>query len=175
MDIRQEALRQAKAAFAENKEEIFFAMEVINEVLEYAKKEGLLALDKNEFFRQKGEPHILDAIEAKGKKIPLKEYLLFGLEHVSNGDDFEMLDAFLENKYYANAYTGNDAYISYIFLIGITGIAQGLSFGQLLLCFRSLIPDSETESFEKFAARWELCGKSAKKIGTVIQFGQKGE
>lgn len=175
MDMRQHALGQAREAFAESREKIFAAMEVINEILEYAKREGLIALAKDEFFRQKGEPHILDVIERKGKKVPLKEYLLFGLEHVSNGDDFEMLDAFLENRYYANAYTGSDAYISYLFLIGITSIAQGLNFGQILECFRSLIPDSETESFEKFAAKWELCGKSAKRIGTVIQFGQKGE
>lgn len=174
MDMRQDALRQAKAAFAESRDEIFSAIEVINEILEYAKKEGLLALSQDKFFRQE-ELHILDAIEEKGKKVPLKQYLSYALEHVSNGEELELLDVFMENRYFANSYTGKEAYISYIYLIGITSIAQGLNFGQLLLCFRSLIPDSETESFEEFAAKWELCGKSAKKIGTVIRFGQKEE
>lgn len=172
MDMRQEALRQAKAAFAENKEEIFFAMEVIHEVLEYAKKEGLLALDKNEFFRQKGEPYVLDTIEGKGKKIPLKEYLLFGLEHVSNGDDFEMLDVFLENKYYANAYTQKEAYICYVYVIGVKSIAQGLNWGQILQCYRSCIPNVSEEAFDVFAAKWEFGETGTRKLGTVIKFGQ---
>lgn len=171
MDMRQEALRQAKAAFAENKEEIFFVMEVINEVLEYAKKEGLLALDKNEFFRQKGEPYVLDAIEGKGKKIPLKEYLAYGLECIANGD--EMLDVFLENKFYANAYTGKEAYISYVFFIGVTSIAQGLNWGQILRCYRSCIPDVSEEAYDVFAAKWQLGATGRKKLGTVIKFGQE--
>lgn len=172
MDMRQDALRQAKNAFAEEgKEEIFTAMEVINEVLEYAKKEGLLALSKDEFFRQ--GPYILNAIEEKGKTVPLKKYLSYGLERVSNGDNLEMLDGFLENKYFANAYTGREAYISYVYLIGITAIAQGLSFGQTLECFASLIPDFEEEVFDVFAAKWESSGKGVKRIGTVIQFGHE--
>lgn len=175
MDMRKQALGQAHEAFAEGRDEIFFAIEVIYEILEYAKREGLVALAKDEFFRQKGEPHILDAIERKGKKVPLKEYLAFGLENVSNGADFEMLDAFLENKFYANDYTVKDAYISYIYLVGITGIAQGLNFGQILECFASLIPDSEEEAFEAFAVKWESSGKGVKRIGTVIQFGHEKE
>lgn len=94
-------------------------------------------------------------------------------ETIGEGEEWKIV--FMENRYFANSYTGKEAYISYIYLIGITSIAQGLNFGQILVCFRSLIPDSETEFFEKFASKWELCGKSAKKIGTVIQFGQKGE
>ncbi|MCM1236405.1 MAG: hypothetical protein NC489_40520 [Ruminococcus flavefaciens] len=173
MEMRQHALGQAREAFAESRDEIFYAMEVINEILEYAKREGLVALAKDEFFRQKGEPHILDAIERKGRKVPLKEYLAFGLEHISNGDDFEVLDAFLVNRYYANSYTRKDAYISYVYLIGITNIAQGLNFGQILECFQSLIPDSEEEAFDAFASMWDIGGKGVKKIGVVIQFRQK--
>lgn len=174
MDMRQEALRQAKNAFAEGgREEIFFAVEVINEVLEYAKKEGLLALAKDEFFRQKGEPYILDAIEKKGKTVPLKKYLAYGLDRVSYGDDLEMLDAFLENRYYANDYAGKDTFIAYIYLIGITAVAQGLSFEQILECFKSFIIDEEEDAFDEFAAKWEskVDKKKMKTTGRVIQFG----
>lgn len=170
--MREEALRQAKVAFAEGREDIFSAIDIIYDVLQYTIKESPIALAKEEIFRQ-GEPYILDALEGAGKKVPLKKYLAFGLDRISYGDEPITLCRFLENKYYANAYVGKDAYICFLYLIGIIGISQGQSWEDILGHFRTIIPDEE--AFDAFAAKWELCGKSAKKIGTVIQFGQKGE
>ena len=172
MEMREEALRQAHEAFAEGRDEIFFAIEVIYEILEYAKKEGLLALSKDEFFRQNGEPYILDAIEEKGKKVPLKEYLAYAIDRVSFGDEFELLNVVMENRYYANAYSGKDAFISYIYLVGVIAIARGLSFEMILAYYRSFIPDEEEEAFDKFASRWEskIDKKKMKISGRVVPF-----
>lgn len=173
MEMRQHALGQAREAFAEGREEIYSAMEVIYEIVEYAKKEGLLALSKDEFFRREGEPYILDAIEEKGKKVPLKEYLAYGIDRVSYGDEFELLNVFMENRYFANAYSGKDAFISYIYLVGvIAAIARGLAFETILAYYRSFIPDEEEEAFDKFASRWEskIDKKKMKALGRVVPF-----
>lgn len=172
--MREEALRQAKVAFAEGREDIFSAIDVIYDVLQYTIKESPIALAKEESFRQ-GEPYILDTLEGAGKKVPLKKYLAFGLDRISYGDEPITLCGFLENKYYANAYVGKDAYICFLYLIGIIGISQGQSWEDILGYFRTIILDEEEEAFDAFAAKWKFCGKSAKKIGTVIRFGQKEE
>lgn len=166
-----ETLRQAKGAFATGKEDIFAAIEVIHDVLQYAIKESPIALAKDEIFRR-GEPYILDAIEEKGKKVPLKEYLAYGIDRVSYGDDFELLNAVMENRYYANAYSGKDAFISYIYLTGVTAIAQGLPFEMMLVCFRSFIPDEEEWIFNEFASRWEskIDKGKMKAAGRVVKF-----
>ena len=174
MEMREEALRQAKEAFATGREDIFAAVEVIHEVWEYTKKESPIALSKDEFFRKEGEPYILDAIEEKGKKVPLKEYLAYALDSVSYGDDFELLNVVMENRYYANAYSGKDAFISYIYLVGVITIAQGLAFEMILRCFRSFIPDEEQEVFDKFASKWEskIDKEKMKVSGRVVPFAK---
>lgn len=170
MDMRQEALRQAKDAFAEGLEDIYAAMEVISDVLEYTIKEGPIALSKEECFRKKGELYVLDAIERTGKKIPQRIYLAYGLDRISYGDAIEILAGFMENKYYANAYTGKAAYISFIYWIAIIGIVQGITFIDMLEHFRSVIPDAEEASFEMFASKWKAGEKSKTNKGAVIQF-----
>ena len=172
MEMRQEALSQAKDAFAEGREDIFAAMEVISDVLVYTIKEGPIALSKEEYFRKKGEPYVLDAIERTGKKIPQRKYLAYGLDRISYGDEIEILAGFMENKYYANAYSGKAAYISFIYWIAIIGIVQGIPFADMLEHFRSVIPDEEEAEFEIFASKWKVGEKSTKNIGAVIQFGQ---
>ena len=175
MEIREEALRQAKEAFATGSEDIFAAVEVLHEVWDYTKKESPIALSKDDFFRREGEPYILDAIEEKGKKVPLKEYLAYALDSVSYGDDFELLNVVMENRYYVNVYSGKDAFIAYIYLVGVIAIAQGLAFEMTLRCFRSFIPDEEQESFDKFASRWESkIGKEKMKVsGRVVHFDRE--
>lgn len=160
--MREEALRQAKVAFAEGREDIFSAIDIIYDVLQYTIKESPIALAKEEIFR-KGEPYILDALEGAGKKVPLKRYLAFGLDRISYGDEMITLCGFLENKYYANAYVGKDAYICFLYLIGIIGISQGQSWEDILSLFRTIIPDEEEEAFDAFAARWESGGKGVKR------------
>lgn len=172
MEMREEALRQAKVAFAEGREEIYSAMEVIYDVLEYTIKESPIALSKDEFFRREGEPYILDAIEEKGKKVPLKEYLAYGIDRVSYGEEFELLNVVMENRFYVNAYSGKDAFISYIYLVGVIAIARGLAFEIILAYYRSFIPDEEEEAFDKFASRWEskIDKKKMKASGRVVHF-----
>lgn len=172
MDMRQDALKQVKDAFAEGKEDIFAAMEVISDVLAYTIKEGPIALSKEECFRKKGEPYVLDAIERTGKKIPLKKYLAYALDRISYGDEIAILAGFMENKYYANAYIGEAAYIAFIYWIAIIGIVQGIPFVDILEHFRSVIPDAEETSFEIFASKWKTGEKSTKNEGTVILFEQ---
>ena len=172
MEMRQHALGQARKAFAEGREDIYSAMEVIHDVLEYTIKESPIALSKDEFFRREGEPYILDAIEEKGRKVPLKEYLAYGIDRVSFGDEFELLNVFMENRYYANAYSGKNAFISYIYLVGVIAIARGLVFEMILAYYRSFIPDEEKEAFDKFASRWEskIDKKKMKVSGRVVPF-----
>ena len=51
MKMRQHALGQARKAFAEGREEIFSAIDVIYDVLQYTIKESPIALAKEEIFR----------------------------------------------------------------------------------------------------------------------------
>lgn len=173
--MREEALRQARAAFAEDRKEIFCAMEVIIGVLEYAKKRGLLALSQDKLFREKGEAHILDDMERTGKNVPLKKYLSYALDCISFGDcEPEILIGVMENKYYVSDYVGKEAYVSYLYLTGVIGIVQGLSFWNMLERFRSIIPDAEGAAFDAFAARCErkIDEKKVKATGRIIRFGK---
>lgn len=172
VEMREEALRQAREAFAEGREEIYSAMEVIYDVLEYTIKESPIALSKDEFFRREGEPYILDAIEEKGRKVPLKEYLAYGIDRVSYGEEFELLNVLMENRYFANAYSGKDAFISYIYMVGVIAIARGLAFEMILAYYRSFIIDEELEVFDMFASRWESkIDKGKMKVsGRVVPF-----
>ena len=166
-----EALRQAKVAFATGKEDIFVAIEVNHDVLQYAIKESPIALAKDEIFRR-GEPYILDALEGAGKKVPLKKYLAFGLDRISYGDEPITLCGFLENKYYANAYAGKDAYICFLYLIGIIGISQGQSWEDILVHFKTIIPDEYEEAYDEFIKKWErrIDKEKAKSAYRVVPF-----
>ena len=169
--MKEEALRQAKGAFAEGKKDIFSAIDVIYDVLQYTIKESSIALDKEEIFRQ-GEPYILDALEGAGKKVPLKRYLAFGLDRISYGDELITLCGFLENKYYSNDYVGKDAYICFLYLIGIIGISQGQSWEDILGHFRTIIPDEYEEAYDEFIKKWErrIDKEKAKSAYRVVSF-----
>lgn len=169
--MREEALRQAKEAFATGKEDIFAAIEVIHDVLQYAIKESPIALAKDEIFRR-GEPYILDIIEATGTKVPLKRYLTFALDNITYGNEFGVLAELIKNKYFANNYTGKDAYIAFLYLIGVVGIAQGQSLEDILEHIRTIIPDEVEEAYDEFVAKWErgISKEKAKKTGRVVCF-----
>lgn len=171
--MREEALRQAKEAFATGKEDIFAAIEVIHDVLQYTIKESPIALAKDEIFRR-GEPYILDIIEATGTKVPLKRYLTFALDNITYGNELGILTEHIKNKYYANGYAGRDAYIAFLYLNGVIGIAQGQSLEDILGHIRTIIPDEEEDEFDEFVAKWERgIGKGkTKETGRVVHFGK---
>lgn len=171
MDIKNEALKYANETFRESRDTVFFAMETIISILFYAKENGILALAKDDFFRN-GQMHILDVIEKRKQKIINKNFLMFGLNCLIFGYDFGFLKELLENKFYVSC-SGKETYIAYIYFLGIMGIAEGLSSEYMFECFRSIIPDSQEEEFEKFEARWKLDEKSMTKMGRIIQFEKK--
>lgn len=169
MEMREEVLRQAKEAFATGREDIFAAVEVIHDVLQYAIKESPIALAKDEIFRR-GEPYILDIIEATGTKVPLKRYLTFTLDNITYGFEFGILVEHIKNKYYANGYAGKDAYIAFLYLIGVIGIAQGQSLEDILGHIRTIIPDEEEDAYDEFIKKWERRIDKEKAAGRVVQF-----
>lgn len=152
MDMRKDALGQAERAFAEDRGRIFLAMQAILEVAKCACKNGLMTLSKDGHARN-GRPYVLDALEEKGHAIPLKHYLVFGLECASMGGGIEWAEELLENKYFVNAFSGVDAVIAYIYWIGVRGMLRQSDYLDILEFFMSLIPDAEEDAFEKFAEK----------------------
>lgn len=176
MDMCENALGQAKQAFAECRDEMFSVTILFTEICQYVKNEGLVALCKSEIFRSKGEPHILDVIEKKGIHVQLKDYLLFGFSCISSCDDLEELNLLMKNKYFANSYNGKDLFIGFAYYSFIFQLARGDNLGKILEHFSSFLPDAETEAFELFlATKLKTDEKSTKSMGRIVQFGSRKE
>lgn len=153
MDMRGDALKQARKAFAEDRDRVFLSMHVIFWVADYARHNGLAVLSKDGCFRD-GQPHILDVMERRGHiEAPLKRYLMFGLDCASAGTAIDEMEEIMQNKCCASSYTGKEILIAYIYKLGIRGIQEGFGCNDLLNCFRSLVPDAEEDGFEAFSAK----------------------
>lgn len=99
INIRQDAMVQAQKAFAEDRRKIFLAMQVTLEVLKHACRNGLTALAKN---GDEGgsQQHVLDLTEEKYNiKIPLNNFLVFGLKCAATEPGVEETEKLLKNKY----------------------------------------------------------------------------
>lgn len=149
-EMRKDAVSQAKEAFENGRQKIFLALSVINDIISYARKEGLIALSSDADFRN-GSPYILDLEEKEYGTVPLRQYLQFGLDHISNGEQPEYVEELVTNRYFANSYAAEDAFIAYIYSTSVFGILYGLSFEQMLDYTASIIPDDELCEFNAFA------------------------
>lgn len=149
-EMRLDAVMQAGKAFGDGGRQVYRAMDVVGEVMLYARTQGLSALSVNEFFRD--GPYVLDTIEEKlGDKVPMRPYLEFGLEHISRGGEPEDVAGLMTNRYFASGYMAADALTAYIYCISILGMVYGISYAYMLEYFVSLIPDSELSGFNGFA------------------------
>lgn len=149
-EMRLNAVRQAKKAFGAGGRQVYRAMDVIGEVMLYARTQGLTALSADEFFRD-GQ-YVLDLIEEKlGDKVPMRPYLEFGLEHISKGEEPEDVAGLMTNRYFASGYIAADALTAYIYCISILGMVYGISYAYMLEYFGSLIPECELFGFNGFA------------------------
>ena len=149
-EMRLDAVMQAKKAFVDGGQQVYYTMEIIGEVMLYARDQGLTALAKDEFFRS--GPYVLDLIEEKfGDRVPVRPYLEFGMDHISNGEEPEDVAEFMVNRYFANGYAAADALSAYIYCTGILGMVYGISYAYMLEYFGSLIPDCELCGFSGFA------------------------
>lgn len=151
-EMRMDAVRQAEEAFRDDREQIYAALQTVGEVLLYAWNNGIAALSKDESFRGSG-PYVLDIIEEKqGIKVPMRRYLEFGLEHISNGENPADVAELLVNRYFASRYTTADALTAYIYCISVERLVYGISYARILEYVGSLVPDSELSQFDEFAA-----------------------
>lgn len=150
-EIQKNAVIQAGDAFKIEKERIYSALTALDGVISYLRKEGFPALSADEGFRG-GKPYVLDMLEEKEQgKVPLRKYLEFGLEHLSSGKEPELLEELMINKYHANSYAAADAFIVYIYFMGVKGMSCGMPFSRMLEYFASVIPDTEADAFAAFA------------------------
>lgn len=150
-EMRMDAVRQAEEAFRDGREQIYAALQTIGEVLLYAWNNGIIALSKDGTFRD--GPYVLDMIEEKlGNKVPMRRYLEFGLEHISNGEDPAEVAELLVNRYFASRYTAADALTAYIYCISVERLVYGISYARILEYVGSLVPDSELSGFDEFTA-----------------------
>lgn len=150
-EMRMDAVRQAEEAFRDGREQIYAALQTIGEVLLYACNNGIIALSKDGTFRD--GPYVLDMIEEKlGNTVPMRRYLEFGLEHISNGDDPADVTELLVNRYFASRYTTTNALTAYIYCISMERLAYGISYAHILEYVGSLVPDSELSVFDEFTA-----------------------
>lgn len=85
-------------------------------------------------------------------KVPMRRYLEFGLEHISNGDDPADVAELLVNRYFASRYTAADVLTAYIYCISVERLVYGISYARILEYVGSLVPDSELSKFDEFAA-----------------------
>lgn len=149
-EMRLDAVRQARKAFGNGGRQVYRAMGVVGEVMLYARKQGLAALSKDEFFRD--GPYVLDLIEEKLEdKVPMRPYLEFGLEYISKGGEPEDVAGFMTNRYFASGYMKADALTAYIYCISILGMVYGISYAYMMEYFGSLVPDCEISGFNGFA------------------------
>ena len=154
-EMMREAIQQSRMAFKENREQVYFAMEVVNRVIGYAAVEGRMALSRERLFRGE-EPYILDVIENEEQRaVPLRQYLEFGMEYVTCGVNPEFIEELMVNRYYANNYMGAEAFTACIYCMGVLGLVYGTFFHEMLKYFSSIIPDSETAEFERFVKEKE--------------------
>lgn len=151
-EMRMDAIKQAKEAFMDGRQQMYAALQAVGELLPYVWNNGVSELSKDESFRE-GKPYVLDMIEEKlGNKVPMRRYLEFGLEHISNGEDPADVTELLVNRYFAGRYTAADALTAYIYCISIERLVYGISYARILEYVGSLVPDSEMSQFDKFAA-----------------------
>jgi len=151
-EMRMDAIKQAKEAFMDGRQQMYAALQAVGELLPYVWNNGVSELSKDESFRE-GKPYVLDLIEEKlGNKVPMRRYLEFGLEHISNGDDPADVAELLVNRYFAGRYTAADALTAYIYCISVERLVYGISYGRILEYVSSLVPDSELSRFDEFAA-----------------------
>lgn len=150
INIRQDAMVHAQEAFEEDGRKIFFAMQATLEVLKYACKNGLEALQKD-VDACNSQPYVLDLVEEKGCfAIPLKNFLFFGLECVAMGISEEETKKLLVNKYFVNGFVKTDAVIAYIYYSGIIGILRKADYSGLMVWFTSMVPDAGEEAFQRY-------------------------
>jgi len=150
-EMRMDVIRQTEEAFKDGRKQLYDAMEVVGEVLLYARNQGVTALSKDEAFRDGS--YVLDLIEEKlENKVPMRPYLEFGLEHISNGEKTENVTGLLANRYFVCHYTAADALTAYIYCISVAGLIYGISYANILEYVSSLVPDSELSYFDKFAS-----------------------
>jgi len=148
-EMRLDAVRQAKKAFGNGREQVYATMGVVGEVMLYARKQGIAALSLDEFFRD--GPYVLDIIEEKlGDKVPMRPYLEFGLEYISRGGEPEDVACLMTNRYFSSRYKAADALTAYIYCISILGMVYGISYAYMLEYFRSLVPDCGLSGFNGF-------------------------
>ena len=154
-EMMREAIQQSRTAFKENRDQVYFAMEVVSRVMAYATTEGRMALSKEQLFRG-DKPYILDMVEnEEHRAVPLRPYLEFGMEYVTCGENPEVIGEFMVNRYYANGYMGAEAFTAYIYCIGVLGLVYGTFFHEMLKYFSSIIPDNEMDEFERFVKEKE--------------------
>lgn len=152
-DMRKDAIRQAKKAFENGRDQIYSALTAVNCVLSYARAEGLTSLSENECFRG-GKPHVLDLIEKKEHRtVPLRQYLAFGLDAIPGGEMPRWAGELMVNRYHANRYAAREAFIAYIYFVGVIGVVYCMPSEVLMEYFLSVIPDEETDTFNTFAER----------------------
>lgn len=150
INIRKDALGQARKAFEEDSRKIFLAMQTAFEVVRHANKNGLNALQKD-VDACNGQPYLLDLLEEKGRfTIPLKNFLYFAMECIAIGIGEEETKKLLANKYFVNGFTGTDAVIAYIYYLGIIAILRMADYSDLLLWFTSIVPDAGEGDFQGY-------------------------
>ncbi len=152
--MRRDVLGQVQKAFAQDKDQIYLAIHIIHEIVNYTKQNGLIVLSKYMGDREEDQPYVLDLIaDEKQWDIPLRQYLEFGLELLSEGSEPEKIEELLSNKYFANAYKEKEAVIAYIYMLGLQGVIEGRPFFETLEYYCSFVPDDEMERFETFCAQ----------------------
>ncbi|MDE7432337.1 MAG: hypothetical protein K2N34_10560 [Lachnospiraceae bacterium] len=77
------------------------------------------------------------------------------MEHVTCGESPEYIEELMVNRYLANGYAAEDALTAYIYCTSVVGLVYGVTFQQLLEYFASIVPDAETDRFNKFVEEKE--------------------
>lgn len=123
--MRKDALCALQEMTELDRKKASLAISAVYFIAEFVKEEGFVALSPDPDFRR-GGVYVLDAFEKKHCRPPLREYLESSLEVISDGEEPAKTEYLMGTEYLISGYTGADSLVSYIYLLGLIGITQGI-------------------------------------------------
>lgn len=141
--MRKDALCALRQMTELDRKKTSLAISAVCFVAEFVKKEGFVALSSDPDFRR-GGAYVLDAFEKeKHCRTPLRIFLENGLEVISDGQEVAQIEYLVGMEYLISGYTGADSLVSYIYLLGLIGITQGICPEEIADSLKAFVEETQ--------------------------------
>lgn len=160
---KEKALQYTKEAFANHREEIFQAMDIIYDCAWIARRNGLLDLEEKTEEWAKGE----------GEEPPLKEFLIPAMQALVDAMDPDRWEADAYGQALEKEYSGYEWYISYVYLTGMRNILAGTIPQHIFLRYRVMIPENWLSDYDAYERKLyqEEEGETLARTKELVQKG----